>query len=151
MNIQVFDCEFQAIEDLENELDRLRKTALIHKQLERFVEDSMFKLDELAARFEFEEKKTGDMEGNLAILKTTISEMDTVRKKKDFFYQNFNYINQTAANVIAIEEELRKDYRLLEEEMKRKNTSDSSDNSFVASGMDSKFQFFLIKSIHESN
>ena len=85
MNIQIFDFKFQAIEDLENELDRLRKTALIHKQLERFVEDSMFKLDELAARFEFEEKKTGDMEGNLAILKTTISEMDTVGKKFRFF------------------------------------------------------------------
>ena len=47
----------------------------------------MFKLDELAARFEFEEKKTGDMEGNLAILKTTISEMDTVRKNLDFLFQ----------------------------------------------------------------
>ena len=105
----------------------------------------MFKLDELAARFEFEEKKTGDMEGNLAILKTTISEMDTVRKIR-IFYLNFNYFNQTAANVIAIEEELRKDYRLLEEEMKRKNTSDSSDNSFVASGMDSEFKFFEINS-----
>ena len=47
----------------------------------------MFKLDELAARFEFEEKKTGDMEGNLAILKTTISEMDTVRKTSVFLLE----------------------------------------------------------------
>ena len=71
--------EIKAIEDLENELDRLRKTALIHKQMERFVEDSVFKMEELAARFEVEEKKTGDMEGGIAQLKLTVADMDTVR------------------------------------------------------------------------
>ena len=70
--------EIKAIEDLENELDRLRKTALIHKQLERFVEDSMFKMEELNARYEFEEKKTCDMESGIAQIKVCISEMDTV-------------------------------------------------------------------------
>jgi len=63
---------------LENELDRLRKTALIHKQLERFVEDSMFKMEELNARYETEEKKTVDMESGISQIKQNISDMDTV-------------------------------------------------------------------------
>ena len=63
---------------MENELDRLRKTALIHKQLERFVEDSMFKMEELNARYETEEKKTVDMESGISQIKQNISDMDTV-------------------------------------------------------------------------
>lgn len=89
------------MEDLENELDRLRKTALIHKQLERFVEDSMFKLEELSGRFEIEEKKTSEMEISMADMKRGFSELDS-----------------TSANIIIVEEELRKDYRVLEEELK---------------------------------
>ena len=89
------------MEDLENELDRLRKTALIHKQLERFVEDSMFKLEELGGRFEIEEKKTSEMEISMAEMK-----------------RGFNELDSTSANIIIVEEELRKDFRLLEEEFK---------------------------------
>ena len=89
------------MEDLENELDRLRKTALIHKQLERFVEDSMFKLEELGGRFEIEEKKTSEMEISMADMK-----------------RGFNELDSTSANIIIVEEELRKDYRLLEDEFK---------------------------------
>ena len=63
----ILKLKIQAIEDLENEVERLRKTALIHKQVERFVEDSMFKIDELTARHDFEEKKTSDMEGSIQV------------------------------------------------------------------------------------
>ena len=58
----------------------MRKTALIHKQLERFVEDAMFKMEELNARYENEEKKTSDMESGITHLKKAITEMDSVRK-----------------------------------------------------------------------
>lgn len=92
----------KAIEDLENELDRLRKTALIHKQIERFVEDSMFKLDELTARHDFEEKKTMDMETGIQTLKTNLTELD-----------------EGSAKIMLIEEDLRKEFRLIEEESKK--------------------------------
>ncbi|CAG5099602.1 Oidioi.mRNA.OKI2018_I69.XSR.g16596.t2.cds [Oikopleura dioica] len=107
--------ELKAMEDLENELDRLRKTALIHKQLERFVEDSMFKLEELGGRFEIEEKKTSEMEVSMAEIKRGFSELDS-----------------TSANIIIVEEELRKDYRILEEELKRKSGDSSDKTSLMA-------------------
>ena len=77
-------------------MDRLRKTALIHKQIERFVEDSMFKLDELTARHDFEEKKTLDMESGIQTLKTNLSELD-----------------EGSSKIMLIEEDLRKEFRLI--------------------------------------
>ena len=107
--------EIRAIEDLENEVERLRKTALIHKQVERFVEDSMFKLDELTARHDFEEKKTSDMENQVHVMKANLSSLD-----------------EQSSKIILIEEDLRKEFRLLEEENKKTDSNSGLDNSIVA-------------------
>ena len=73
----------------------------------------MFKIDELTARHDFEEKKTGDMEQSVQVMKANLSSLD-----------------EQSAKIILIEEDLRKEFRLLEEENKKSDVN-SMDNSIV--------------------
>ena len=95
---------------------------MIHKQLERFVEDSMFKLEELTGRHELEEKKTNDMESGISLLKSNLNELD-----------------EASSKIILIEEDLRKEFRLIEEESKKSSDKGPMDNSIVAAIMSERY------------
>ena len=82
----------------------------------------MFKLEELTGRHELEEKKTNDMESGISLLKSNLNELD-----------------EASSKIILIEEDLRKEFRLIEEESKKSSDKGPMDNSIVAAIMSERY------------